>query len=197
MISSHMAVNLKIQVGISMLDVPKLKYHTSIRILHWLMAVLILGMIAVGWYMSELPKEDANRGTLYFFHKSFGVLILILVTLRLSLRFITKVPPLPFTLHPLVRKLANFGHIMLYIFMFAIPVSGIMMSNMFGHGIPFFGIDIPKIFSENKVIGGIAHDSHEIMAYSLLALVAIHVSAVIKHRFFDKNKENNVLDRML
>ena len=86
------------------------KYHVSIRVLHWLMALIILSMIAVGWYMEGLASDAPGRGDLYSLHKSFGVIALVLVFLRLGLRLMLGVPDLPDSIPLIIRKIAHFAH---------------------------------------------------------------------------------------
>jgi len=173
------------------------KYHISLRIVHWLMAVMILGLIVLGWFMQGLDKDVSYRNDLYGLHKSFGVTVLFLVVLRVALRISTVIPPLPETLPKFIRKVAHLVHHIIYLFIFAVPISGYMMSNMFGYGVSWFGISLPKLFSPNKEIGGLAHEAHAILPYMLLALVTLHVAGAIKHKFFEKDKRNDVLKRML
>lgn len=175
---------------------PTEKYHVTIKILHWLMAIIILSMIACGWYMSELPKEDPMRSTFYGLHKSFGVVILILFFVRVVARLITKAPELPVGIPKLQQKLALLGHKLLYLFMFIVPLSGYAMSNLHGYAVKMFGMSMPKIFPDNKALGGVAHEAHEILPYVLLAIVVLHAVAAVQHRFFDK-PGNDVLGRML
>ncbi len=172
------------------------KYHFLVRIMHWVMAMLLLGMIAIGWYMTGLSKEDPNKNILVGWHKSFGALLLILFFVRITLRLTTKAPPLPETMPLLVRKLSSIGHGILYIFIGIVPLSGYAMSNLYGYGVNMFGIAMPKLFETNKELAAIARKSHELLPYIFLVIIALHVIAVIKHRFFDK-KENNILSRML
>jgi cytochrome b561 len=176
----------------------KQKYHISIRIIHWLMAVIILGMIGVGWFMVGLDKSVPYRANLYFLHKSFGVTILLLVILRLILRISTKIPPLPTAIPLIIRRLVRVDQAFIYIFMFAVPLSGYAMTNMFGHGVDFFGLgEIPRIFSENIELGKLIHNSHKVLAYTLLALVTLHILGALKHKFFDKNPKNDILKTII
>lgn len=172
------------------------KYHILMRLMHWLMAVLIICMICLGWYMSDLPKEDPLKGVLVGLHKSFGVLLLVLFLLRVVSRVVLVIPPLPDTMALVERRLAHVGHGTLYILMAVIPLSGYAMSNMYGYGVSVFGLAMPKLFPANKELAAIAREAHELLPYVLLVVLIIHVAAVIKHRFFDK-PENNVLGRML
>lgn len=172
------------------------KYHIAIRIMHWLMAILILGMIGIGWYMADLPKENPLKGELVSLHKSCGALLLILFFVRLAMRIVKKAPALPETIPPIERNLANLGHKLLYLFMLIVPLSGYAMSNLYGYAVKMFGIPMPILFSENKDLGKLAREAHELVPYILLGIIALHFAGAIKHRFFDK-PENDVLGRML
>src|SRR4051812_16772299 len=105
-----------------------MKYPLSSRIFHWLMAVLILFMLGLGIYMTRiLPKDAPNHLQVYELHKSFGVLVLILVFLRIINRYIAGVPPLPESISKIERILANLGHFAVYVFMILVPLSGYLM----------------------------------------------------------------------
>lgn len=169
------------------------RFHVTLRIIHWLMAVIILSLLAMGLYMTGLEREDALRGTLYGLHKSFGVLVLLLLAVRLFLRVATHVPALP-KLYPLwERGLAHLGHFALYLLMFGVPMAGIAMSNSGGHPVKFFGVVVPPLFEQNKEFGGLAHEAHWLLAYVLIGVIGLHLAGVIKHRFIDKQ---DILYRM-
>jgi cytochrome b561 len=170
----------------------ELRYPFFIRLLHWTMAAIVVTLIAVGWTMSGLPREAENRGFLYDLHKSFGVLILLLALLRVSARLRSRIPPLPpFT--PYEKILAKLSHYLLYALLVIIPIMGILMVNGFGFEVPFFGLTLPRVFPLNRELAGLAKEVHEVLAYSLLGLVALHVAAVIKHWYIDRV---NLLGRM-
>lgn len=174
-----------------------MKYALSSRILHWLMAAVILFLIGLGIYMAHfLSKEAPNRMDIYSLHKSLGVLVLGLVFVRIVNRLIFKVPALPNSLPKLEKIAAHFAHFGIYLLMIAVPLSGYLMSNLFGFPVHFFGMNLPSIVSANPELGMTVHESHAIFAYVLLGLVALHVAGVVKHKFFDK-PENDVLGRML
>lgn len=174
-----------------------MKYALSSRIIHWLMAAVILFLLALGIYMTEfLPKDSPNHLQVYELHKSFGVLALALIFVRVTNRLIKKAPPLPNTMPKYEQILAHLGHIGLYVLMLVVPLSGFLMSNSFGFPVKFFGIELPMLIATNFDNGKIFSEVHELAAYALLGLVIAHVAAVIKHRFFDK-PENDVLKRMI
>jgi cytochrome b561 len=173
-----------------------MKYALTSRILHWVMAFLIIFLLGLGIYMSDfLSNESPNRLEIYNLHKSLGVLVLILVFLRIINRLLTRTPALPFAISALEKKLAKFGHFALYFLMITTPLSGYLMSSFAGYPVKLFAIELPNFFEANFKIAGFFSEAHELSAFSLLGLIVIHILAVIRHRFFDK-PGNDVLNRM-
>ncbi len=174
-----------------------MKYSIQARVLHWLMAVLIITLLGVGIYMVDfLPKDSPSRLTIYSLHKSVGVMVLILVLVRLTNRLLKSPPPLPASLPQWEIILAKVGHFGLYILMILVPLSGYLMSNSFGFPVKFFTIEMPRIIAANPERGKFFSEAHEILAFTLLALVVVHVLAAIKHHYFDR-PENDILKRMI
>ena len=161
------------------------------------MALLIFSLLAVGIYMTQFMATDSpNHLQTYELHKSFGVIALILIFIRIINRFIKKPPILPESISRIERILSHLGHFGLYVLMLIVPFSGFLMSNSFGFPVKFFSIELPVMVGTNFELGKLFALLHELSAYGLLALIAVHILAVIKHRFFDK-AENDVLKRML
>ena len=172
------------------------------KLLHWLMAAIILTLIGVGMYMAELPTDTAEQKQYAFqffaMHKSFGVVILGLIILRLIWIRISPAPALPAVFAPKERILVKALQGLLYLLMIILPVSGYLMSNAGGHPINFFGMGVlPAIVGESKSLGHFAHEMHEIMGTVLLVVIALHVAGAIKHRLKDKGGESDILKRML
>ncbi|NVK21266.1 MAG: cytochrome b [Kangiellaceae bacterium] len=174
-----------------------MKYSLTMRILHWLMAIMILGLIAVGWYMQGIPDEDPNKYNLYPWHKSFGVTLLVLVIIRFFVRLFSDVPAPPKALAGWEKTLSKITHVVLYLLMLLVPLSGLMMSDYAGFGVAWFGIELPEFLADNEQRAVTLHSIHSIIPYVLLGLVILHLAGAIKHRFFDKNSETDVLKRML
>lgn len=174
-----------------------IKYHASSRIIHWLMALIIFGALGLGIYMTQfLPKDAANRFQIYDLHKSLGVIALILIAIRLVNRLIHPAPALPEGLPKIEKFASHLVHLALYLLMIFVPLSGYLMSNAYGFEVHLFSFTMPNIFSAKPEIGRVFAQAHEILSYSLIALLALHILGALKHRFFDK-PENDVLNRML
>jgi len=163
-------------------------------LLHWLMALLIGGMLALGLYMVGLPDGDPKWGW-YGWHKSFGMLIFLLLLIRLAWRLNSLIPPLPEGLNLVEKSLAHITHYGLYLAMIILPVSGYIDSSAGGYHLSFFEwFDVPKLIDKDKALEALVLEFHWITAYVLMAILAMHVGAALKHHLVLKD---NVLLRML
>jgi len=173
------------------------EYHQSMKIIHWTMALIIIGLLAMGIYMTEfLDKSSANRMLIYNLHKSFGALVLFLIVIRIFVRMQRSAPPLPSSIDLLTQSLSHFVHIILYVLMILMPLSGYLMSNYFGYPVYLFTLKLPMLVDKNSDLGKLCANAHEFLGYTLLVLISFHILGVIKHRFFDR-PENDVLKRMI
>ncbi len=173
------------------------KYHLWARIMHWVMALMIILLLAIGFYMTTwLDKESVNRMTIYNLHKSFGALILFLMVARIFIRLSKPIPPLPNSISIIVQKMAHLVHILLYGLMIFMPLSGYLMSNSFGYPVHLFGLPLPMLVEKNMVMGKFFAEMHEILGFAFVAVLGLHIAGVIKHRFFEK-AENDILKRMI
>ena len=178
------------------------EYGLFSKTLHWLMAAIILTLIFVGIYMAGLPQEtDAEKQYAFQFyglHKSFGVIALGLIVLRLVWMRISPAPKLPSAFAPKERVVVKALQGLLYLLMIVVPLSGYLMSNAGGHPINFFGLgELPALVGESEAIGELTHEMHEIMGWSILVLIVLHMAGAIKHRLKDKGGETDILKRML
>lgn len=176
-----------------------MKYPLSIRILHWLIAAIVLSLIVLGYFMTPFDEDNPQFSErLYFWHKSFGILVLILMCLRLLIRMRSIVPD-PLVNLPCHEVLASkIVHKFLYLLAFTVPVLGYIQSSTyeFSSSVHFFLINLPELLPDNKQLFELSNLVHRIFAYSLLALVGLHVAGAVKRRFLD-SEENDVLRRML
>ncbi|MBD2364292.1 cytochrome b [Anabaena minutissima FACHB-250] len=144
---------------------------------HWIMAACYLVLFTTGSAMARLSRETPLRSELYDFHKSMGALVValltwrILVLLRVWWRKYTK--NLPKFTPEWTRKFAL--HTLLYLLMFAVPVSGFFFSNSYrSNNVPFFGLTLPDIFPQNSSLVDLGRNIHFWIAYTFLALIILH-----------------------
>lgn len=180
-----------------------MKYPLTMRIIHWVMAVIILGMIWSGWIMVpesyDEPYEPGPWDFLYFWHKSFGILLIILFAARLFMRSRATLPELPSGFASWEVKAAKAGHAALYTLMIVVPLMGYAMSTVFteSDGVTLFGIPVPSLLPKNDDWFPVFQWLHKWLAYTLLALIVVHILGALKHRFLDRNRDNDVLSRMI
>ncbi len=155
--------------------------------LHWLMAVMILGLLALGIYMSDLPLSP-QKLTLYSWHKWFGVTVFLLVWLRLAWRVTHCPPALPDTLSAPMRLAAHAGHAALYVLMVAIPLTGWLMSSAKGFQTVWFGVlPIPDLLGRDRELGDLLQQVHKLLNLLLMLTLAGHVLAALWHHFVLKD----------
>lgn len=167
--------------------------------LHWIVAIMMIALVSVGLYM-----EQNEAYSLYPWHKSFGVLILLFVVLRVLWRFKNGWPPHVGEYSSWEQRLSKVVHWLLIIGTIMMPVSGMMMSGLGGYGIPFFGFDIMAFNPDpanpgqalpiNEGLAGFGHQVHEMGTNVLIAAFVLHVLGALKHELVDKD---GTLRRML
>lgn len=157
--------------------------------LHWLMAVLLIILFALGEYMEGLDYYDAWYHTAPWIHKSIGIIVFALLISRTFWRFITLTPaPIPEHKNWEV-VLAKSTHWMLYLIMFVVCISGYLISTAEGAGIEVFGwFSVADIISYGEMQAETAGSVHGIATKLLLLLFVVHLLGVMKHRMIDKDK---------
>lgn len=166
-------------------------YGNIAKAFHWIMFLILSGLVIVGYYMSGLPTDSpaevADKLALYDWHRSFGIVILFLVVLRLGWRLVNPVPKMPDSMSRIESFTAHAMHILLYLLMFAQPLSGWLMTSYSGRVVKFFGLEFPGLADKDKVMADFFHESHEIMAVLLIILFVVHVAAALFHHFIRKD----------
>lgn len=169
------------------------RYTLTAIALHWLMAILLLALFAVGLYMHELPLSPWKL-KIYSWHKWAGVTLFLLVWVRLAWRFTHRPPALPNNMSATMKLAAHTGHGLLYLLMIAIPLSGWLMSSAKGFQTVYFGVlPIPDLLDKNKELGHLLEEVHEMLNFLLAFVVVGHAGAALKHHLIDKD---DVLTRM-
>lgn len=174
------------------------RYSTVAIVLHWLLALVIVSIFAVGVYMSDLPISP-QRLKLYNYHKWAGICFLALTTLRLLWRLTHRPPALPASIELAMpnwqSKAYHAAHFALYALFFVVPLIGWAYSSAAGFPVVLFGVlPLPDFMAVDKEFAKSIKDVHSIAAFSLIALAGLHVAAAIKHHFYDKD---GLISRML
>lgn len=170
------------------------QYTGTAKVLHWLVALLIIGLFALGQYMSDLSMSP-RKLQLYSWHKWFGVTVFLLVLIRLSWRLTHQPPALPALMPKLQRIASHIGHTALYVLMLAIPVSGWLMSSAKGYQTVWFGVlPLPDLLGKDKQLGDMLAELHGALNGLMMFIVVVHALAALKHHFIDRD---DVLKRML
>jgi|SoiMethySBSTD1v2_1073268.scaffolds.fasta_scaffold875646_1 cytochrome b561 len=182
----------------------RVRYGAVAMTLHWLLAALILFMLALGLFMTSLDEMDPRTFPLFQIHKSIGLTILILTLLRLAWRLSNPIPSLPSGMRGWERLAARGTHALFYVLMIAIPLMGWATVSAAPLAVPtmWFGLfewphipflaDLPRV--EKRMIEGPLATTHAVLALSMLGLALLHVGAALKHQFRDRD---DVLKRML
>lgn len=158
------------------------RYGRTARVLHWLIAILLLLQFVFGWWLGDIPRNTPARGYFVNLHKSTGLIIGLLILLRLYWRLRHPPPPLSAMMARWQQRLAAASHHGLYLCMVVMPLSGYMASNFSRHGVKFFNvITLPPWGSDDKLVYAVFNQVHKTTAVLLLALVLLHVVAALWH----------------
>lgn len=158
--------------------------------LHWLMAVMLVGLFAVGLYMTSLDYYDPMYHTLPWWHKSIGLLVIFLLLIRFIWKMINP-KPLPLESHKKWEvSLAEIIQKSFYGLVLLIGISGYLISTAKGKGIEFFNLFEVKALTPalEEDRADLIGEIHEILAIVLIVLAVLHAAAAIKHHVLDKDK---------
>ena len=164
-------------------------------ILHWVMAVVVVGLFALGLWMVGLSYYDPWYRKAPEFHKGIGVLLFITLLLRLVWRWSSTLPRPEPGLTPFERRASSAAHVALYVLLVAVTASGYLISTADGRPIDVFGwFQVPAVMSGLPNQADLAGDIHLALAIGLITLAGFHAAGAFKHHFFDGNR---TLVRML
>jgi cytochrome b561 len=170
------------------------RYTAVAQILHWVIAALIATQFTLAWMQEDLPV-GMHKLALLARHKSFGMTVLMLAVLRLTWRLFNAAPPLPEGMSNIEKFLAKATHSAFYLLLFAMPLSGWMMSSAKNYSVSWFGLFTwPNLIGPNDHSLEVLKATHYWLSNVLFAIVILHVLAALKHHFWNKD---DVLKRML
>jgi cytochrome b561 len=161
-------------------------YGAAAIAVHWVMAALLIALIVLGLYMGGLPDVgfDTKKIILILCHKQFGIFALTLAAVRLVWRLGNALPSLVATLPDWQKVAARFVHLCLYALMFALPITGWLMSSATGIPVSFLGLfPLPDLISYDEHLFRTLIEIHKWLGYALVAFIVAHIAAALEHHF--------------
>jgi cytochrome b561 len=171
------------------------RYSLPAIVLHWLIAFLIIGTFTLGLVMTDIPGLTPTKLRYFSWHKWAGVTVLALATVRLLWRLRSTPPAYPISMPAWQSRAAHGLHGLLYLLMFAVPLSGYFYSLAAGVPVVYFGLfPLPVLIDADPALKPTLGALHYWLNMGLAALVALHVLAALKHVFIDRD---GIMRRML
>ena len=163
-------------------------YGLVSKFLHWVIALSILGLIGLGWYMVDLTYFDQWYNQSLALHKAIGMVVLGLALVFFGWKLVSPSPPHQALGAVWQQRAATAMHIILMILMVVIPATGYLISTSAGKPITLFGLmDIPALFEKNKDLRDLAINLHFYLGYGMGLLALGHAGAAIKHQLIDRD----------
>jgi cytochrome b561 len=157
------------------------------RLFHWGMLLLYTGIIAVGFYMTDLPL-GARKLSIYALHKSIGLTLLGLAALRLLWR-LGEPRPEPVPMSGWQARAAGATYLLLYLLMFAIPLSGWLYNSAAGFPLQWFHlVNLPALTAADPALKAAARQAHQTGVIALIVIVTLHAAGALKHHFVDRDR---------
>ena len=163
------------------------KYGLVAKAFHWVIAVIIIGLLPMGLFMADMENSPL-KFEIFALHKSFGLLVFFLGLGRIVWRFVSPPPDHLETHEHWEVTLASAAHFWLYVCIVGMPLSGWLMSNAAEFPVPFFGLQMPHLIGKDESLMGLFGETHEILAYTLLFVLGLHVAGALKHHVIDKDE---------
>jgi cytochrome b561 len=170
------------------------RYSAVAQGFHWIIAGLIVTQYTLGWIADDLPL-GLHKLAVLARHKSFGMTVLMLAVLRLLWRFKNRPPELPAGMSKVERLLAKGTHVIFYVLLFVMPLTGWLMSSAKNYSVSWFGLFTwPDLIGKNEQAFDLLRTTHRSLSWLLFAVAILHILAALKHHFWNKD---DVLTRML
>jgi cytochrome b561 len=162
------------------------RYTRTALSLHWLIAGLIACGFTLGTIMTDLAVSP-QKLRLYNYHKWIGITVLGLAFIRGAWRLFHQ-PPAMVAMPAWQSRIAKSTHVLLYVLMFVVPLTGWMMSSAKGYPVVYLKLwQLPDLVPKNKALGETLEDVHAVLAWSMAAVVSLHLAGALKHHFIDRD----------
>jgi cytochrome b561 len=162
---------------------PSPRYPLTVIVLHWLIAVAVVGLVVLGWWMQAIPKDPVGpRADAYNLHKSVGLTVLLVMVIRLAWRASHRPPRLP-PLPVWQARAAHAVHALLYVLMFVDALSGYLGSAVSGFPVKLFGIVLPSWAGAHPAIKDACSVVHLVSSWALMIVIGFHLFATLYHQW--------------
>lgn len=169
------------------------RYTLTAISLHWLIALMVFTLFAIGWYMVDLPRGP-DRSASFALHKSIGLTVFGLTVVRILWRLFHRPPPYAKGMTRWRTTLAHSAHLLFYVMLFLQPASGYLSSSFSGYKTRVFGFALPHWGWRDPPLNELFTEVHVMSSVLLMILVGIHFSAALSHAF---SRNDDVLRRIL
>ena len=177
------------------------RYPLVQRALHWVIALMVLGALAVGGTLGYLGFQgtvetfgQAMTNMLYKYHKTAGVLILFAMIVRIVVKLRLGKPDYAVPLTSFEKSASGAVHGLLYVLLLAMPITGWLATGAGGFPVEFFDWKLPPIVGKDKDLASLLFTAHMAISFAIVGLLALHIGAALKHGIV---KKDGVLQRML
>lgn len=164
------------------------RFTLTQRLLHWLIALFVFGLLAIGFTLWTLGYDGAvaNFGNditnaMYKYHKTFGILVLLLMLGRVALRRLYPAPPYEPPIGGLERFVGGTTHLLFYILLIGMPIGGWIATAAGGYPIQFFEFTLPGLVPKDTELSNLAFTLHGIGGLIIVALLVLHIGAALRH----------------
>jgi cytochrome b561 len=163
-----------------------IRYRKIVVWIHWITALLVIMQVYIGFTFHDMPRGP-DRDFVFAWHKTWGALILVLALIRLAVRLMNPPPPYPSEMARWERAFAVWTHRLFYFLLIALPLTGLaaVSGRAEGGWVPLqLGLWLPAIpgIGRDNEFG----DIHELLVFTTLGLLALHVAGALKHQFIDR-----------
>jgi len=167
---------------------PSPRYSRPQRLAHWIIAIIAILVLAGGMVLGILGFKGVTdtfgspiRNLIYTYHKSFGLIILAAMVLRLALRMTHGAPPYQPPLEAWQAMISGLVHKALYVCLFAMPILGWLATDAANYPVEFFAWSLPQFIDKDKELGALLYEIHGIVGWVLAGLIAMHIGAALFH----------------
>lgn len=167
-------------------------YPLAMRVMHWLMAALVLSLVFAG--LTMVKSLGPWQQQLLAWHKAMGMLALLAILIRLYIRLCSNTPQLPNSVPKMQQIAAKLTQNGFYLLLFVMPLSGYLMQNAAGRPLHIFGLSLPSFLDTNLALYGLFREIHGWAALLLVLLIVLHIIAALYHGLI---KRDGVFSSML